>query len=48
MVDSDGNVTVQNQYGNTGHGTITGHLLKAAGESADGSIKSYFTASKQE
>jgi hypothetical protein len=46
MVDSDGNVTVQNQYGDTGHGTITGNLLKAGGESADGSIKSYFTASK--
>jgi hypothetical protein len=47
MVDSDGNVTVQNQYGNTGHGTIKGNLLKAGGESADGSIKSYFTAQKE-
>jgi hypothetical protein len=48
MVNSDGNVTVQNQDGNTGHGTIAGNLLKAGGESADGSIKYYFTASKQE
>jgi hypothetical protein len=48
MVNSDGDVTVQNQDGNTGHGTIAGNLLKAGGESPDRSIKYYFTASKQE
>lgn len=48
MVDSNGNVTVQHQDGNTGHGAIAGNLLKAGGESADGSTKYHFTALKQE
>ncbi len=47
-VDSAGNVTVQNEFGAAGRGTISGKELKAGGENDDGSIKSYFTASKQE
>lgn len=47
-VDSDGNVTVQNEFGDIGHGTISGRILKAGGESQSGSIKSFFTALKQE
>jgi len=46
-VDSDGNVVVQNEFGEVGHGTISGSVLKAGGENANGSIKSYFAAQKQ-
>ena len=46
-VDSNGNVIVQNESGDTGRGNISGTVMKAGGESPDGSIKSYFTALKQ-
>jgi hypothetical protein len=46
-VDSNGNVTIQNEFGATGHGTISGNILKAGGQNADGSVHSYFEAQKQ-
>lgn len=46
-VDSSGEVTIQSEFGDTGHGTISGDVVKAGGESPNGSIKSNFTAQKQ-
>lgn len=47
-LDANGNVTVENEFGYIGHGTISGKILSAGGQNADGSTKSSFTAQKQE
>jgi hypothetical protein len=48
VVDSEGKVVLQNQFGATGEGTIAEKVMKAGGQTSDGSVLSHFTALKQD